>query len=62
MRKIRVTTNGACLLTTKCPNGFDCKVGSGVCMRCRHNDKKASDPYRFVVCKLDNKQLNLFDQ
>ena len=62
MKKIPVTTDGNCLLTTKCPNGFRCKVGSGVCVRCKYCDRKASDPYRYIMCKLDHHQLDLFDQ
>lgn len=49
-------------LSTRCPNGMDCFVGSACCFECRHCDKKNSVDYKYIMCKLDHKQLDLFSQ
>lgn len=63
MKKITITSSKETigLLTTKCPNGFDCMVGSASCFECRHCDNKKDKRFgEYVMCKLDNKQLDLF--
>jgi hypothetical protein len=55
-------------LSTLCPNGIGtmgrpCYVGSAYCLKeCKYCDRKNSVDYKYVMCKLENKQLNLFDQ
>ncbi len=55
-------------LSLICPNGMGrtgnsnpAYVGSAYCMKvCRYCDRKESVDYKYVMCKLDNKQLELF--
>ena len=65
MKKIPITRSEEVvgLLATKCPNGFDCRVGSACCFECKYCDNKKDKRFgQYVMCKLDNKQLNLFEQ
>lgn len=54
------------MLSLHCPNGQGtmgkpCMVGSAYCMKeCKYCDRKNSVDYKFVMCKLDNRQLELF--
>ncbi len=51
------------MLSSRCPNGMNCFVGSAWCMNdCKYCDKKNSIDYKYVMCKLDHKQLDLFSQ
>ena len=49
-------------LATRCPNGINCFVGSAYCFECKYCDKKNSVDYKYVMCKLENRQLDLFEQ
>lgn len=56
------------MLSLHCPNGMGrtgnsnpCMVGSAYCMKeCKFCDRKTSVDYKYVMCKLENRQLELF--
>jgi len=55
-------------LSLHCPNGIGrmgnsnpAYVGSAYCLKeCKYCDRQNSVDYKYVICKLDNKQLSLF--
>lgn len=56
------------MLSLHCPNGQGaengsnpCMVGSAYCLKkCKYCDRKNSLDYKYVMCKLDNRQIELF--
>ena len=59
MNKIKITykplENGrrGVIVSTPCPNGKDCMVGSKECGRCKGYAPRKSN-HQFVFCKIDN--------
>lgn len=55
-------------LSLLCPNGMGrygnsnpAYVGSAYCLKtCKYCDRQNSEDYKYVMCKLDNRQLELF--
>ena len=63
MKKIEITHSRETigLLTTECPNGFNCRVGSAACFDCKYCDNKKDKRFgEYVICKMENRQLDLF--